>query len=386
MSSVVIVIVIFLFPALLIKLSKKIPLLHNIGLVAVCYAVGFVFSFLPLGYSKSFSELLASVAVAIGIPLILFSIQLQSIRSISKSMLRGYLLMIAAVVIACTASAFAGTHIGIPHSDKLAAMCSGLYTGGTPNLIAIGNALSSGPGDAETIAAAHTADVLVGGIYFFLALTIVKKIYMKLLKQKTQTKNEEHVDAGDFALEYDFSFLKNGKSSVLRLLLVFLLAVVLLGIGAFLEILINGSLEGSLWIIVTVSIGGVAFSFIKPVRETKGVYQTGQYLTLAFSLGLGMSIDLSVLVSRLMPTIAFMASTQTLSIVIHFLLCKMFQIDGGSAFVTSIAGVYGPPFIAPSANAYGDRDLIAPGIICGVFGLAIGNFLGITLGGLFSLI
>ena len=140
MSSVVIVIVIFLFPALLIKLSKKIPLLHNIGLVAVCYAVGFVFSFLPYGYSKSFSELLASIAVAIGIPLILFSIQLR-IRSISKSMLKGYLLMIAAVVIALRHGIcrhISGDPVRISWRDVPDS------AGGT-NLITIGNALSPVP-------------------------------------------------------------------------------------------------------------------------------------------------------------------------------------------------------------------------------------------------
>ena len=50
------------------------------------------------------------------------------------------------------------------------------------------------------------------------------------------------------------------------------------------------------------------------------------------------------------------------------------------------AGVYGPPFITPVANAAKRNDLIAPGIICATLGLAIGNFIGIGVGQLFLLL
>lgn len=48
--------------------------------------------------------------------------------------------------------------------------------------------------------------------------------------------------------------------------------------------------------------------------------------------------------------------------------------------------MYGPPFIAPVAKAAGRSDLIAPGVICGALGLAVGTLLGIGMGGLYLLI
>ena len=155
--------------------------------------------------------------------------------------------------------------------------------------------------------------------------------------------------------------------------------------GAGLEILINGSLDGSLYIILAVSILGIAFSFIKPIRRVKGPYQIGQYLILIFSLGLSMSIDISELAREILPTLCFFACSQISVILVHLLLCKLCRIDAGTALITSTAGIYGPPFIAPVANAYGDRDLIAPGIICGTLGLAIGTLLGWGVGALLAL-
>ena len=55
-------------------------------------------------------------------------------------------------------------------------------------------------------------------------------------------------------------------------------------------------------------------------------------------------------------------------------------MDGRRTVKTGPAGIYGPPFIAPVANAFGDRKLIAPGVICGALGLALGNFIGGALG------
>ncbi len=102
-------------------------------------------------------------------------------------------------------------------------------------------------------------------------------------------------------------------------------------------------------------------------------------------MGLAMSIDVKALASDILPTLAFFACVQTGSILLHLVLCKLFKIDGGTAIITSTAGIYGPPFIAPVANAYGDRKLIAPGIICGTFGLAVGNLIGIGIGSLLGL-
>lgn len=99
-----------------------------------------------------------------------------------------------------------------------------------------------------------------------------------------------------------------------------------------------------------------------------------------------MSMDMSKLVSELLPVLLLFACLQIGGILLHLILCKIFKIDSDTALITSTAGVYGPPFITPVANAAKRNDLIAPGIICATLGLAIGNFIGIGVGQLFLLL
>ena len=43
-----------------------------------------------------------------------------------------------------------------------------------------------------------------------------------------------------------------------------------------------------------------------------------------------------------------------------------------------------PEEVLAMAEAYGDRRLIAPGIVCAITGLVLGNLLGIGVGGLLA--
>lgn len=403
-------------PALILWLTKKVKFLNFIGAIALCYALGIVISVIPIPYDRSLTEMIASIFVAIAIPLILFTFDITSVRHLAKKTVISFALVIASAVVVSVAACFIASAAGLVNASTLAGMSTGLYTGGTPNMIAVAKALL-GDNSSDVIAAAQISDFFVGGVYFLLILTVIKPLYRRFLgdnKQQKQaqivadevgaeqsaatntvattTQNDAQSDAATKAVqanntadEYDYKSIPRDKKSIGKLIGVIALAIGCLAIGAGLELLINGSLDGSLYIILTVSILGIAFSFIKPVRRVKGPYQIGQYLILIFSLGLSMSIDLSKLVQAILPTLLFFTCSQVAVIVIHLVLCKIFKIDAGTALITSTAGIYGPPFIAPVAKAYGDRELIAPGIICGTLGLAIGTLLGWGVGALLGL-
>lgn len=383
--------IIMILPAGILWLASRVPFLRKIGAVALCYLCGFLLSLLPVPYDRNVSQLTASVVAAAAIPLILFGFDLRKVRFLAKDMIKGYALQIAAVILCVSAAAVAAGSAGLPYAPQLGGMAAGLYTGGTPNLIAVGSALLPKTASAETITAANSADFIAGGIYFLLMLTVLPPVYRRFLGDRktlrkaepAETSAEQEMAAAD---EYDYRSIPKDRRSMLRLTAVILLAGAALAAGAGLELLINGNLNGSLYIIITVSVLGIAGSLIRPVRETKGSYQVGQYMVLVFSLGLSMSVDLSSLAGRILPIILFLACVRAAILAVHLLLCKVFRIDGGTALITNIAGVFGPPFIAPVAGAYGRRVLISPGIICAVAGLVIGNFIGIGVGSLLSLI
>ena len=407
LCTVLAIVVMLAVPALILWLTKKVKFLNFIGAIALCYALGIVISVLPIPYDKGITEMIASVFVAIAIPLILFSFDIISVKYLAKQTIISFALVICSAAVVSVVAYFVANAVGLENAAALSGMTTGLYTGGTPNLIAIGTSLLSPENKESVLAAAQLSDFFVGGVYFLLILTVIKPIYRKLLGPKQFSKiavadeieqataatvtdgkssmAEKVATEQNTAGEYDYKSIPRDKKSIGKLIGVVALAIGCLAVGAGLEILINGSLVGSLFIILAVSILGIAFSFIKPIRRVKGSYQIGQYLILIFSLGLSMSIDIYQLAVEILPTLLFFACSQVSVILLHLLLCKLFKIDAGTALITSTAGIYGPPFIAPVANAYGDRKLIAPGIICGTLGLAIGTLLGLGIGSLLAL-
>lgn len=423
--TVIAVIAIFTLPIFIVWLTRKFKLLGAVGAIVICYLVGFAFSAIGLSghdYDKGLTTTIAYVLVALSIPLVLFSINLKSVKTLAKGTVIGYSLCIVSAVIVAVAMFFI-TRLFMEGTDKLAAMTIGLYTGGTPNLNAIGISLKAG---SENISAANLSDSIVGGLYFLLIISVMPKVYGAILKRREKraggkkgARNAAVSDSGASAEtdanaingtreasadeqavtvesapveepkkdDYTFGFSIKDKKSVLKLIGAFFLAVACLGAGALLEFLIEGTVgENLLYILISVSVGGVAFSFITPIREIKGQYPLGMYLILFFSIALAMSIDWTVFLSDILPTLAFFAVAQISVVLIHLLLCKIFRIDGDTALITSTAGVYGPPFIAPAAKACRRPDLIAPGIICASLGLAIGTVLGYGVGMLFMLV
>ena len=391
---------VFGLPIPIVWLTRKNKVLGFIGAIACCYIVGFICSTLGLtgvSYDKGLTTTVAYVLVALSIPLILFSIDLRAVKKLTKATVVGYSLCIVSAIAVAVAMFF--ITLSFFPSAKLSAMVVGLYTGGTPNLNAIGAILGAGK---ETIAAANVSDTLVGGIYFLLLITVAPKIYRACLNRR---KHKQPLPAPEFSTEaapaeaeeapapkkktddYTFGFSIKDKKSVGKLIGAFFLAVGCLGVGALLEFLIEGTVgENMIYILLSVSVLGVVFSFVKPIREIKGQYPLGMYLILMFSLALSMSIDWSVFLSDILPTLAFFAVAQVSTILVHLLLCRIFRVDGDTAVITSTAGVYGPPFIAPAAKAAGRPDLIAPGVICGALGLAIGTLLGWGVGALLLLV
>ena len=423
--TVIAVIAIFTLPIFIVWLTRKFKLLGAVGAIVICYLVGFAFSAIGLSghdYDKGLTTTIAYVLVALSIPLVLFSINLKSVKTLAKGTIIGYSLCIVSAVVVAVAMFFI-TRLFMEGTDKLAAMTIGLYTGGTPNLNAIGISLKAG---SENISAANLSDSIVGGLYFLLIISVMPKVYGAILKHREKraggkkgARNAAVSDSGASAKadanaingtreasadeqavtvesapveepkkdDYTFGFSIKDKKSVLKLIGAFFLAVACLGVGALLEFLIEGTVgENLLYILISVSVGGVAFSFITPVREIKGQYPLGMYLILFFSIALAMSIDWTVFLTDILPTLAFFAVAQVSVVLLHLLLCKIFRIDGDTALITSTAGVYGPPFIAPAAKACRRPDLIAPGIICASLGLAIGTVLGYGVGMLFMLV
>ena len=373
LMMVVQVAVIFILPQFFVVLSKKHKIFKFLSPIILCYLVGIIFANIPfLKWDTGFSMTISEISVPIAIALILFSADIIKWLHLAKETIKSFLLVIASALIASFTIGiiFASR---VPDGWRIAGMLTGCYTGGTPNLIAIGRSLQM---SSENIVLVNMCDMLCGGIYFLLLGSVLIKVYRRFLPKFDISKVKDTDQQSIPALEPIFDDgLKKGWRNI-----AFSIAMAVLATGAAVGIamLITGKMD-TLTVILAVTTISIALSFWKKLRNTKGTAAMGQYAVYIFSIAIGGTVDLKLFFQSSPMFLAFTASIMFGALLIHFILCKIFKVDADTALITSTAGVYGPAFIAPVAEAMNNRYIVLSGLITGIFGYAVGTYLGVAI-------
>lgn len=393
MSTLIMILVILFFPRIIMLASEKFTFLKTVGPVFICYITGFLLS-TPLkniGADMTLASDISSVLVLIGMPLILFSADLPALKKLAKPMIKSFTMNTAAVLIIATGSYIIFKSM-LPNAYNISGMLVGTYTGGTPNMIAIGHGLNAGP---ERIMLLQTADMIGGGIYFFMLLSIMPRALKKVLPEYQPVGSYNPEEAKYYAETFS-----GGKQSV-KPLKAFMSRVGLVSVSIVCVLISMGIClllpsqygntglvklgEYTALIMLLVTSFGIILSFVKKIRYAPGSYSSGQYFLLMFSIGMGLCFDISA-VSNSLILLGMLMVIQFGTVLLHIIMAKIWKIDYHTMIITSTAGVFGPAFIIPVANALHNDEIILPGILCGILGYAIGNYLGIGVGQLLYLL
>lgn len=391
--AIIQVLLIIFIPLLLMKFRNK-KAISFLGTIGWAYLIGILLALImfllnKLGINLSFnadiSEYGSHIAIAVAIPLLLFSTNLKSIKALSKKSIGSFALLTASVIVV---SVITGIVLSgkLDISSKLAGMAVGLYTGGTPNLNAIGSILGV---DAATISYSNLADMLIGGVFYMFLLLASKPLLKKFLTAPKSTYYTAEVTVSNMD-SLDGEGIDKKRLSI-NVLIAFGIAVLGLGIGILIWVL-TGAKDGMMTsylipaVMITATVLGLVCSCSKNLRETKGNSLVGHYLILIFSVALAMSINFNnASINSLYIFLLFFVITVG-TFLIHIILCKIFKIDVDCAIVTTTAGIYGPAFVPAVTKQLDCEELTAVGLICGSLGYAIGTFLGVGIGLLLMLI
>lgn len=381
------ILVIIFIPRIIMLASEKIPFLKTIGPVFICYFTGFLLSapFKNAGADITLAADFSSVLVLIGMPLILFSANLPALKKLAKPMIISFTMNTIAVLMVAIVSFFILKDM-LPNAHNISGMLVGTYTGGTPNMISIGHGLNAGP---ERIMLLQTADMIGGGIYFFMLLSIMPRALKKLLPEYMQVGSYNLDEAKYYAETFsgEKQSVKPLKAFLSRVGLV-VVSIISVAISMGICLLIpsrygNTGLaklgEYTALIMLLVTSFGILISFIKRIRNAPGSYSSGQYFLLMFSVGMGLCFDFSAVSSSLV-LLGMLLIIQFGTVLLHIIMAKIWGIDYHTMMITSTAGVFGPAFIIPVANVLHNDEIILPGILCGILGYTLGNYLGIGVG------
>ncbi|MDF1566428.1 MAG: DUF819 family protein [Spirochaetaceae bacterium] len=379
----------FGFPLLLLLIRDRAgwKWLNRLNPIIVCYIAGILLANTGLVGERAAGalDLTQTAAVALSIPLLLFSVDLAKSRTLTGRAGLSMVLASVSIVIVVTAAHLIFRE-RIPESAKIAGMVVGVYTGGTPNLAAISRALNVSQSAYLTV---HTADLVLSAIYLLFVITIAKKVLSRVLPayrpvQSSKAIGPTHAaSAGEVlhaASEEDSYSILLRRSSIKGILISLALAVVVAGLGGSVFLFAP---EGSAMVltILTLTTLSLAASFIPGVRQQQLSYPVGQFLILVFCVSVGALADLKILLQAAPSLFLFVGFCLFGSFLLHILLARVFRVDTDTLLVTSTSAICSPPFVGLTAAAIGNRDMVAPGITTGILGHAVGNYLGVAAAG-----
>ncbi len=366
----------FGLPWLIILLTLKSNMAHKIGAVVIAYTIGLLVGNIGIIPEKyySFIDFLMMFTVAVAIPLILFSTNLKLWFKIIGKTFLSVLLGLSAVVIAVVTGFFIFKAY-INNAWQIAGLLVGLYSGGDPNLASLKTALNV---TQERFIIVHTSDLFFGAIFLIFIITYGKKFFELFLpKFKIKKGQQEDFDENDVREFHDFfNFFK--QKNIPDLIIGFILSLAIVGISSLIGRL-SQTFSTTLTILSITTLALLA-SFVHRIRNLKKTFQLGLYFIIVFSLLVASRAYFKNIIQiKSLYIFLYVIYAVTSSVLIHSLLAKIFKLDADTMIISSIALVYSVPFVPVVATAIKNKHLILSGIIVGLFGYVIGNYLGIML-------
>jgi uncharacterized membrane protein len=403
----------FLTPFFILFLCKKSKTIKKIGAIILAYITGIIFgnigiiprasdafrnllsgkTFIPhtdavelygqgvlkqsdllLNQIGSTQDLIMTIVIPLSIPLLLFSLDLKnSFKTIKKSIFSTAIAIFSLIV--CVTGGYLLFKDTIPEAWKIAGMMMGLYTGGTPNLAALGTALDVQP---NLFIMTHTYDLIIGVMLLLFFITVAQRLFNHILPHFNGRDHRKKTKELIKESEVPDNLLDNLKwKNILPLAKALGIAILIFAIGGGLSMLLPAEFQMAV-VILSITSLGIGAAFIPGISKIEKTFELGMYFILVFSITVSSMADLHTIFRiEMLDLFLYVAIAVIGSMLVHVFLSIIFKIDTDTTIVTITALSMSPPFVPVVAGALKNKEIIVAGITVGVFGYAIGNFLGI---------
>ncbi|MFT5144562.1 MAG: putative membrane protein [Rhodothermales bacterium] len=312
---------------------------------------------------------LVGFAVPFAVCVILFTVNLKDVRNAGGPMLAAFALaglgtvvgvVVASVVLEPLLSGILG-----PDSWKLAGPYTGTYIGGSLNFFALWTGLEIE--NPDLFAAANAVDNLTLFPLYMLWMTVPVFLagrYAVAKRWIAPGSDGNHKDAEAPPLvPQDIAAL-------------FFLAVTVIAASGWINANLIAPLIPGIPTILVVTTLALILGQFNFVRQLKGAWEVGDMAFLVFFAAVGALIDFYLAVVLSPALFAYVLVIMAVHFVVVFGLGWVFKMDLGVLTIASVASKAGPALVPPVAEALGIRHLVLPGIIVGMLGYAIGNYVG----------
>jgi uncharacterized membrane protein len=305
-------------------------------------------------------------AVPLAIPLLLFKANLAKIFQQSGRVMRTFLVASLATGIAAVLALYL-VDLG-EAGPQVAGVIAAGYIGGTMNFVAVSQAVGMDPElFAVTIGANSVVSVIALTTLITLpSIAIVRRFIPSAIIQGKESNREIEEES-------------RGKSRLklthisLAMMLSFLICAVSFTLADVL------GLEQYRVLFVTAIAVVLASAFPSRLSKLEGDFDLGMLLMYLFFAAVGLSTNVTAFVESAPELFLYALLLIVLHLVLVLVFAKLFKFDLAEALIGSAAALVGPGPAAAIASSNGWNKLISPGILCGLFGYIIANFIGVTM-------
>lgn len=406
--------------ALAFWLDHRFPALGKLGASLMAIILGALLSNLGLvPVSSPVYDVVMGPVTSLAIAWLLLSVNLSDVKKAGPVMIRAYGL----AVLGTATGAFLGTLLfaGVFGEDswRLAGVLTGTFTGGSLNFVSVGRAVELSD---RLFAGATAADALITGLWMGATLLLpvaLRRFYPAqaptsggpesgsaaepwppeesrladredpLAGGDAAGDGEAHRDPSDegeaaaardrrlaesnrSALRHPF-FLKE-KVSTLDLAVLFSVGIALLLGSSLLGQLVPG-IPSILWLTTLALLAGQIRGMARPM----GAFPLGTLALHFFFVVIGIFSRVSEILAVGMEVFWLTLAVVVVHGVVVYGGGRLMGLDPGSLSVASQAAVGGPSSALAVAVSRRWRSLVLPGIIVGLLGYAVGNYLGVGM-------
>ena len=387
MNYIIIAICLFA-PLLILWLTYRFPFLNKVGTIIIAYVIGCVLGL--TGLIPDTPEIhkvqtdIATYTIPFAIPLLLFPADIRSWTKLAPAFIKSTLLGIAGCCMAIVVGFLICSGDDKETFAAIGGMLTGLYTGGNANLASIKVAL----GVDDTVYIITSAySTLLSAVYLIFVIVFGKRVLRLLLPDFKTVKSDSSTQASPTARNYDHELFYGlfRKSNLPTLGQSIVLTIIIIALGAGIALLCPKDMFQTIFIL-SISTLAIIASTNKRVRGMERTFEAGTYLILVFSIAVASQVNTGT-IGNIDPRIFLFISIATLgSLLLHVLLSALFRIDTDTTLAASISLICSPPFVPVVAGAVKNKQIIGPGIAVGLFGYAVGTYVGFFLAKLLLLL
>lgn len=372
-------------PAGVIWLCRRFPVLDNIGPIMILYAIGMVIGNLPFMPQEmaTLQDMIPNIMVPLAIPMMLFgcTFSRSEAKLQVKILVSGFLSVALAV---------AGGYLLFGHhlaeGTAVGGIISGMYTGGTLNAAALQTIFGV---ESQTFVLINSYDIIISFLYFVFLFSVGIRMFRRLYGERQKSFSDadraevEHQIENTKLNPYSGLMTKEGLKQLGYILLV---TIAVVAVSAGIALLMPEGWFMVVFILLLTTLG-ICCSFIGAVRRLERSYDIGMYLIYIFSLVIATMADFSSLdLVGGANQLAFMTFAVFVSLTLHAIMCRLMKVDADSMVISSVAFINSPPFVPMAVAAMKNKGALVTGLAAGVAGYALGNYFGVIMERILSLL